>query len=518
MRPGLSRGIAALSLALLTSCTTTVAGTASPGAQATPGRSTPGAQELPPPAEAEFADCTGDVEKLLGGQGPGDREVTWECGTLPVPLDYQDPERDSIELAVVRATLQGNRERIGALVVNPGGPGGSGTDLALNLAYTLPLEVLDGFDIVGFDPRGVNFSDPITCVSDEYKDELYGAEPYARDEAEFAIQADIAQTVAAGCHDKYGDDLGLYNTLNTARDMDQLRAALDEEQLTYLGYSYGTTLGSTYAELFPDRVRALVLDGATDPTLDEKESTEAQARGFEDAFAAFAAECLAQGDCAAGPDPQATVESVLDEARAEPLATDDPDRVLPVGLVFIGVISSLYDEGSWPMLSAALGAAADGDGGGLAVLADQYTGRQSNGTYPNRLESNLSVNCADSDDTYTDDEVRAFIEELRGKYPLFGAPIATNLLTCDRWQTPRYPLPERDAAGADPILVVGTVNDPATPYTGAQAMSAELDSGVLLTWDGEGHTAYPKTPCITRGVDAYLLRLTVPADDSCPAG
>lgn len=511
-------GLLLLAAALLTTgCTPSGTGSAPPPTLTPMATDTTPTASESPAAELRLSDCTAAVDGLLAGGPPADRRLTWECGSLEVPLDYDDPDGRSLTMSVVRGRIAGDRERVGALVVNPGGPGGSGNDAALNLAYRLPLEVVEGFDIVGFDPRGVNQSDPLTCVSDRDKDALFGAEPYARDDAEFELQAGIAQAVADGCFDRYGEDLGQYNTLNAARDMDRLRAALGEDQLTYLGYSYGTTLGSTYAELFPDRVRALVLDGATDPTLDERGATEAQARGFEAAFTAFAAECRAQADCAAGDDPRITVLTLLDAARAQPLPAQG-GREVEVGLVLTAVISALYSEEDWPTLAAALGAAVDGDGSGLAFLADRYTGRAADGSYPNRLESNLAVNCSDSADTYTDDQLRAFIEDLRAEYPLFGAPIATNLLLCDRWRATRHPLPDRDADGAAPILVVGTVNDPATPYTGAQAMAAGLDSGVLLTWDGEGHTAYPKTECVTRAVDDYLLRLTVPTGDSCPAG
>lgn len=500
-------------------CSSVIAGTPTaaerPGTAASPEPTEPDVTELPPAANLELANCTDQVTVPPDAE----RDLTWECGTLAVPLDYSDPGGEHIDLAVVRARLVGQQAPVGALLVNPGGPGGSGIDLALNLAFGLPPEVLQRFALVGFDPRGVNFSNGIECVPDDFKDEIHGAEPYVRDEAEFQIQADIAENIAQLCHDRYGDELGLFNTLNTARDMDQLRESLGEEQLSYLGYSYGTTLGSTYAELFPGRVRALVLDGATDPTLGERASTESQARGFESAFDAFAADCVAAGGCPAGDDPKQTVFDLLDAARAQPLPTSDEDgRTVPVGLVLTGVLSSLYSQEAWPELARAIGAAVAGDGTALAGLADRLTGREEDGSYPNRLEANLSVNCADTAETFTDEEIRAFVEELRGRYPLFGAPIAANLLSCDRWETPRYPLPERDAEGADPILVVGTTNDPATPYTGAQAMAAELDSGFLLTWDGEGHTAYPKTPCVTAAVDAYLIDLAVPVEDSCPAG
>lgn len=508
---------AALCTALFSSaCSTLVAGTGThPGGAPT----SSAVDSLPPAAATDFTDCTADFERIVEGRPGSDRALRWGCGTLQVPLDYTDADGDLLSIRVVRARLDSQQDRIGSLLVNPGGPGIAGTDLALNLSLSLPIGVLERFDLVGFDPRGVNLSSPVECVPDAYKDELYGAEPYARNDAEFQVQVKIAETVADMCYGRYGEELGLINTMNTARDMDQLRDSLGEEKLTYLGYSYGTTLGSTYAELFPENVRALVLDGATDPTLDELASVQAQARGFESAFDAFAADCLGAGSCAAGSDPKQTVLDVLDGARRTPLpTTGEGGRTLAVGLVLTGVLSSLYSQESWPSLAEAIGAAAAGDGTGLLQLADNYTRRADDGSYPNLLEANLSINCADTDETFTDEQIRASVEDLRGRYPLFGAPIAVNLLSCDRWLAPRYPLPARDAAGAAPILVVGTTNDPATPYTGAQAMTAELDSGFLLTWDGEGHTAYPKTPCVTSAVDAYLIDLTVPTDDTCPAG
>lgn len=504
-------------------CSATVMGTGTLATQ--PPNSTvetsPPADLGEPPAAAttEFTDCTADFEALVEGAPGSERALGWECGTLQVPLSYDEPDGSRLSMSVVRGRLDDQQDRIGALFVNPGGPGFSGADLALNLSLSLPIGVLERFDLVGFDPRGVNLSNPLRCIPDDYKDEVYGAEPYVRDDAEFQLQVEIADTIAQMCHDQYGDALGLFNTLNTARDMDQLRESLGEPQLTYLGYSYGTTLGSAYAELFPDNVRALVLDAATDPTLGASESTEAQARGFESAFDAFAAECLANPPCAAGADPEQGVVTALDVARQAPLpVADSGGRTLEVGLVLIGVIAALYDQSSWPGLAEAIGAAAAGDGTGLAELADRYTGRSEDGSYTNLHEANLAINCADTGETFTDTEIRAFIEEMRAEYPLFGAPIASGLLSCSRWEAPRHPLPERDAEGAAPIMVVGTTNDPATPYSGARAMAAELDSGFLLTWDGEGHTAYPKTPCITNAVNAYLIDLVVPADDSCPAG
>lgn len=302
--------------------------------------------------------------------------------------------------------------------------------------------------------------------------------------------------------------------------MDRLREALGDEQLTYLGYSYGTTLGSTYAELFPGRVRALVLDGAVDPSKNDLEGSEGQAAGFEQAFDAFAADCVAQGAaCPAGSDPRSLVYQLLEAAEADPIPSSGPDgRSATDGLVFLGVLGALYSQDAWPRLAQALADAQAGDAAGILDLADGYSQRQEDGTYPNLIDANIAINCADSDQIFTATEVRDYISEWDADYPLYGAALASGLLTCTLWEATRHPLPERDAAGSAPILVIGTEGDPATPYEGAVVMADQLEAGVLLTWEGEGHTAFPKTDCITDAVVGYLVDLTVPTDNTtCPA-
>ena len=186
--------------------------------------------------------------------------------------------------------------------------------------------------------------------------------------------------------------------------------------------------------------------------------------------------------------------------------------------MFTGVLSALYDAGSWPQLAQALASAQAGDSAGLLTLADNYNGRYDDGTYSNILDANIAINCADTDETYTEDQVRAIVADWSVRYPLFGAAVGSSLYTCSVWDAPRTPLPERDAEGSAPILVVGTERDPATPLAGAIDMAQDLHSGVLLTWQGEGHTAYPKTDCVTQAVDAYLIDLTAPQDGlTCPA-
>ena len=294
--------------------------------------------------------------------------------------------------------------------------------------------------------------------------------------------------------------------------MEQLRQALGDDKLTYLGYSYGTRLGSVYAQLFQKRVRALVLDGAVDPKASEATSAEAQARGFERAFDQFAANCKRRGaTCLIGPDPRASMVRAVARARQAPIPSgrNDP-RKATAGHVLLAAVSALYDENDWPQLESAIAEADSGTAGGVFDLADRYAQRDPKGDYSNLLDANTAINCADSKERVPEATVRRALASWRTKYPLFGSTLALGLIGCQQWAAPRQPLPAVRAAGAPPLLVVGTVNDPATPYASAQVLAKTLATGRLLTWRGEGHTAYPKTKCVTAAVNAYLLSLEVP--------
>lgn len=469
----------------------------------------------------KFADCTNAVEPQIKDQPGGDRHLSFGCGTMQVPLDYDKPDGEKLKLFLVRVRLNEQRKRIGSLLINPGGPGGSGLDAAVGLALQVPTDVLARFDLVGFDPRGVGLSSPVRCISDETKDQVFSAEPDARTAQEFDQQVRLAQQVAKGCSDKYGDRLAHFNTVETVRDMDLIRRALGEDKLTYLGFSYGTLLGAVYAQLFGDHTRALALDGAVDPAQDQIQASEAQAKGFENAFDQFAAACRSKGSgCSLGADPRAFVVKLMDKARAKPIPSSKAGekRKATGGNVQLAVISALYDRNQWPALSKALSEADHGDAQGVFALNDQYSQRDADGGYTNLLDANITVSCNDTDQKISTDTIKAKLAEWRTKYPLFGASQALSLLTCQMWQPERHPYPKITGTQAPPVLVVGTVNDPATPYTGAQALSKELASGVLLTWRGDGHTAYPKTRCIASAVDNYLISLTVPKKGtSCPS-
>lgn len=483
------------------------------GATASPGE--------PTVKPVSFRDCTDVIGPQIRDRPGGDRKLSFGCGTLKVPLDYNNPDTGSVTLYLVRIHLADQHDRIGSLLINPGGPGGSGLNAAVGLSLQLPVEILSRFDLIGFDPRGVGLSDPVHCVPDDLKDEIATADPDARTPQEFTAQVDLSNQIAKRCADEYGDKLSHFNTVETARDMDLIRQAVGDDKLSYLGYSYGTLLGAVYAQLFPQQTRALVLDGAVDPTLDQVAASEGQAKGFENAFDQFAAACKARGaDCPIGPDPRQFLTTLIDKARTSPIPSsrEGEKRRATAGNVQLAVLSALYDQNQWDTLASALAAANNGDAKGVFALDDRYNERDDSGHFSNILDANITVNCNDTNERIDQKTIQDKLTEWRKKYPLFGASQALALLTCQSWQDVRHAIPPVRAAGAAPILVVGTVNDPATPYRSAQALARELSSGTLLTWDGQGHTAYPKTRCVTSAVDAYLVKLTVPEPAvTCPA-
>ncbi len=437
----------------------------------------------------------------------------FECASLDVPLDHEDPDGQQIEIAVSRLPASGPaEERIGSLVFNPGGPGGSGIEFLETASIVIPPEVAAQFDLVGFDPRGVGASTAVDCDLD--LDDAIALLPADDDAAWQSILEDSA-TEIDGCPDEAMEIAAYVGTNNAARDLDLLRAALGDEKLSYVGYSYGTRLGATYAELFPENVRALVLDAAVDPSDDADALNLQQAEGFDLAFENFAAACDADSDCLLqdiGPtiDVFRAVESeILEQGE---LSTDDEGRVLTPGEFYLGVIASLYNVESWPFLDQALFTAETlGDGTLLQVLTDSYNDRQPDGSYANQSEANLFINCADDAKRSTADEIRALGEATAEKSQYFtDAFRATS--RCLNTPDPIDPLIIGPAEGSPPILVIGNTGDPATPYQWSVSMAEFLDNGVLFSVDAEGHTAYGSFDCVTPTVNAYLIDLEVPED------
>jgi pimeloyl-ACP methyl ester carboxylesterase len=468
-------------------------------------------------ASIEFSDCSQQFRAAINSTKA--KTMQFSCGKLAVPLDYSRPKADTTDIFVVRVRSSKQSQRIGSLLVNPGGPGGSGVNLAAGLVGALSATVLDHFDLVGFDPRGVGLSDPLQCVTDREKDRLAAANPDVRTAAGRTQARTLSDAVVKSCVSKYGSALGHYNTEETAHDMDLIRQAVGDAKLNYLGFSYGTRLGAAYAHQFPRNIRTAVLDGAVDPVADELTTDERQAKAFEDAFDQFAADCRARPACAVLGNPRTAVTALITGADRKPVAGTGANkgRLVTGGIVTIGVASALYDQSQWSELGQALIAAQHGQVDKIFTLADRYLERDpETGHYSNILDANLAVNCNDSTLQITDQLVATVAAGWIRKYPIFGPNAAASLYSCHSWPRSGHPLPPASAPGAPPILVIGTVHDPATPYAATGVLAKALGSGVVLSWNGEGHTAYPKTSCITTKVDSYLITAKPPAENSCP--
>lgn len=480
-----------------------------------------GAQE-----PAESLGALGDLAEQELDWGPCDGGPSEaECATYEVPLDYDEPEGERIEIAVKRMAATGD-DVIGSLLVNPGGPGGSGYDFVDHASFIVSEQVRERFDLVGFDPRGVGRSTPITCLPAEELDDFIGGEAESADgdgdmseltEAGVADMEEGSREFVEACQANAPDLMLNVGTVNVARDMDVLRALLGDEKLTYLGASYGTHIGAHYAEQFPDRVRALVLDGAVDPTLDQLDLSVAQATGFETALRAFVEDCLTRTDCPLGgngdsvEDGVAALDGFLARTAREPLHNSMDDREINRARAELGVLAALYSESWWERVREGLDdAMSDGDGTVLLQLGDELYSRGDTQEYENSTAALIAVNCSDSPSPRG---VEAYVEAGE-ESPIFGPSLAWGALPCAFWpEEAVYDGGPLDAPGAPPIMVVGTTRDSATPYAWAEALAGALESGFLVTRDGDGHTGYRMgDACVDRMVDAYLIDLEVPRD------
>ena len=472
----------------------------------------PGSSDAPSPELAPFYSQQLSWEECRGG---------FQCAQLTVPVDYADPGGATIELAVLKVPADEPDDRVGSLVVNPGGPGAPGTSYAEQASQVFRSALTDHFDVVGFDPRGTGESAPVDCLSDEQMDAFLAVDPVPDDSAEVDEVVGGLDDFWAGCvaHTD-GGAAGIVShvtTVEAARDMDVLRAALGEDALTYFGASYGTKLGATYADLFPDKVGRLVLDGAVDVSLDAVSLSLGQAAGFERALTAYVDDCVEGGDCFLGDSTQEgldTIAGILADLDAEPLPTGD-DRELTVGTGFLGVITPLYNRDYWYLLDQGLETAMDGDGTTLQLLADAYASRNPDGSYSdNSTEAIYAINCLDDPFAVTADEVPDYIPEFLEASPTLGEVFAWGLVGCGGIEVQSSEPPRTiKAAGAAPIVVVGTTRDPATPYEWAVSLADQLESGVLVSRDGDGHTGYNSgNDCVDEALEAYLVDGTVPED------
>ncbi len=456
---------------------------------------------LPPPPPVSWTPCRSGLQ----------------CGSVGVPLDYGHPEGATIEIALARHPAGNPSARIGSLVINPGGPGGSGIDDLPEELSVLSPQLLADFDIVSFDPRGVGASDPVHC-SDPTAPPSGGGLPQnplpdpipSTPAAQGALLGEF-RAYAAGCARYSGSLLAFVGTVDVARDLDRIRAALGDPLLTYIGHSYGTLLGATYAELFPTGVRAMVLDGAIDPALSLEELSLEQAEGFETVLGDFFTWCLSAG-CAWHPagDPTTAVLGLIQSSRTQALAGGG-GRVAGPGEFYDALLDSLYSRSGWAGLGQALADAEGGNGSGILALSDRYNTAGA----PNAGDASTAINCADHP-TSTDTGLSAgWAQTAAAAAPVFGPLLAWGDLGCAVWPTPASRVPgPATATGSPAILVTGTTKDPATPYGWAVSLAGELAHGVLVTRVGEDHVAYFYSSCVRSIDEAYLVAGTVPAPDT----
>ena len=477
-------------------------------------------QSDPKPSVTNAPDTDGVDADLLPFYS---QELVWTaCGTgfdctdVTAPLDWENPATGEITLSVVRHQAEGTA--IGSLLTNPGGPGASGVDLILNsLDFAVGADLIENYDVIGFDPRGVGDSTAVTCYDPAQMDEyLYGipAAPRGTPEWEAELLASH-KSFAEACDANSGGILPYITTINAARDMDLIRAVLGDTHLNYLGYSYGTFLGATYAQLYPEKAGRLVLDGAIDPSVPGLEVGATQALGFESALRAYMQNCLDSGSCPFnGTVDQAMADlgALLASADRTPLQSGD-GRQLGADSMMTGIIAALYSQDSWDYLTQGLDEALQGNADTMFLLADFYNGREGNTYADNSSEAFRAYNCMDypvEDDPAAEAASQAKIAE--------GAPTIAPYWngpdSCSVWPyPPTGTRGEIKAEGAGPIVVVGTTNDPATPYEWSEALADQLEEGVLITRVGEGHTGYNKgNSCVDTAVEAFLIDDVVPED------
>lgn len=440
-----------------------------------------------------------------------------------MPLDYSNPAGDTITIGVLRHRASDSSGRIGALVVNPGGPGASGMVTAAELAPQVSESDLGRrFDLVGFDPRGIGAGQPeVNCLTDAERD-VERAEDLDLDGSPSGVarQEADARDFAAKCAQRTEHGTTMLANLGTrdvARDMDVLRSVLGEQKLTYLGYSYGTRLGYTYAEEFPHNVRAMVLDGALDPNQDEMDSLVAQGAGFGVAFNQYASWCATRQDCALGTDASAATQAFQKLVRPlidRPVDTRD-GRKLTFDDATLGAVEALYSPQLWQPLNSGLNELKRGHGDTLMALADQYDERDGNGHYTNTQDAFTAIRCVD-DPPVTDkaeilvaenryDQVAPFLDD--------GRPNGAALDACAYWPAPSTSRPhEPEVSGIPPVLVISTTKDPATPYQ-AGVNLAKAMNGALLTFEGTQHTVFLSgNACVDAVGTGYLINGTLPAE------
>lgn len=469
----------------------------------------------------KWSPCPAPSQAQGGGASPTPLPggAVWECSFMDVPLDYAEPEGDTIELALIRAEAMDEKKRIGSLIFNFGGPGASG--VATLPAFGTDYDKLrTRYDLVSFDPRGVGRSAGVECEDDAQLDARYQEDGTPDDATEEKAFTEDTKTYVAACEKNSGKELPFVGTTNAARDMDLMRQVLGDDKLYYFGISYGTELGGVYAHLFPQHVGRAVLDAVVDPTEDAEQSSLGQARGFQLALDNFAKDCVDRGDACELPGSTADeveqgVSDLLGRLEKKPIAGIG-SRKLTQTQATTGIAAALYSKETWPLLEQGVDEADGGNGGLLLALADSLNGRSEDGHYDNSAAANTAINCADSKERFTLDQTKEKLPAFHEASPVFGDYLGWGLMACTGWPVKgAWDTPDVSAEGAAPVLVIGNTGDPATPYAGAKAMAEELGEGVgvEMTYKGEGHGAYNSgSACVQKAVGGYLLDGKVPAD------
>lgn len=450
----------------------------------------------------------------------GPTQPGYQCASVTVPLDPSQPHGKTIDIGLDRHLATGSRT--GSLLVNPGGPGESAVDQLPDLVKMLGSDLQTHFDIVGYDPPGVGHSAPITCLSQPAYSQYLHEDPAPPGPDGFTLAVNEDKAFAQGCQQHSGDTLSHVSTVDAARDMEYVREALGGDKLNYLGFSYGTFLGATYAGMYGQNIRSMVLDGAVDPSLPVTPFLTEQAKSLDTEFDAFAQACQSNPSCpwhqgaGSGGDLVAAFQQLMARVRQTPIPVGNRS-VGPSELLY-GTVAGLYSTQSWPFIYEALANAEAGDGSLILQAFDDYVGRQPDGTIDNSLEAENAVNCLD-DPAPTAAQLQADLPSFTAAAPVFGPSVVYGELSCAEWPVPATGSPHLiSAPQAPPIVVVGSTGDPVTPYAGAQHLASQLTHGVLLTRDGSGHTGYSASTCVQTHVDAYLLTLQPPAvGTTCPS-
>jgi pimeloyl-ACP methyl ester carboxylesterase len=452
--------------------------------------------EPPSPGGLEWERCLGNLR----------------CAWLEVPADSGDPAAGTFRLRVVRRPADDQAGRIGSLLVNPGGPGFGGSFLVESAEYFFSEDLLARFDIVGWDPRGTGESEPAIDCIDQVDPWFAVDEPFT--DTGITVLRDTAADFAERCATANTATLAHVSTTESARDMDRLRRALGEERISYFGFSYGSELGATWVTLFPDTVRAAVLDGAVDPRMPTAERELAQLVGFENELDRFLTRCAREPECAFHREGRAgaAFDELVDRLTAEPLPVREGRTPVNGRVALLAAASAMYGEFLWPQLEQALDQADLGDGSGLLALFDNYYRIRADGSYGNEIEAFIAISCLDDPAPSTADEVADRADGLLAAGPRLGRLFAHDY-SCVDWPARNRDAVEIDGAGAPTVLVVGVTNDAATPLESTRGMARALADARLVIVDAGQHGAYGSNGCIDQTVDAYLIDLEVPEDE-----